>query len=166
MILPFSHDAMEVRQQDALAGVDGFVSVPSLNVSVRPRLVSVGKPDPINTNLLAHVQKVGRIVNIAKVGYAIVSRVVIDVINNLGLFAVDKKPRNPVSHISNAVVRKKCVALSVRPSSALAGELPGRVVKMPCVGVIPQLREHSVGDWVRLHLASLPYKLGKSYHER
>ena len=99
---PDCHDAHEVSMEDALCSTDVFVA-PSNPVPVRRQA---------NARLFGRVADVLLMRDRAQILYSIVSSVVIDVVNNIRLSAVVKKPRNTVSKIllalnANPVIAKE-----------------------------------------------------------
>ena len=165
MICSLSHDAMIPGKQDALAGVYGATAIPGLNVSVCKAPVPVCKPHPINAGLLAHVQQILSVGDVAKVGYAVVARVVIDVINDLRLFAMNEVPSKAMRHVFSPGVTNDDVALVIDGASPLAGELPGGdVVEMSGARIIPQRIQGRFRDWASKHMASMPCITRELYH--
>ena len=92
MTLPFSHDARMPGKQDAFAGVKPTPPVRCKNSSALP----------VDAHAAPLVKAVQYVIDIAKVGYAIVRAVMVDMVNDVRLFAVDKKPSQPMSVVDGA----------------------------------------------------------------
>jgi hypothetical protein len=111
------------------------------------------------------MQDVGPLGYIAKVAKAIVGSIVIDMINNVRLFVVGKKPSNSVRVVAFPFMRVGYVAIHQRVTNWLAS-LPSRVgfaaVKQPGIRIVEDRLANRVRDWVCLHLASMPYKIRSS----
>ena len=120
---PDCHDAHEVSMEDALCSTDVFVA-PSNPVPVRRQA---------NARLFGRVADVLLMRDRAQILYSIVSSVVIDVVNNIRLSAVVKKPRNTVSKIllalnANPVIAKRGFAPDYCASPrCAAANLPSQV---------------------------------------
>ena len=89
MICSLSHDARMPRQQDVVAGVNNFGSVRCKNL--------VSDLAPVNAHAAPLVKAVQHVIDIAKVGYSVVCAVMVDMVNDIRLFAVNKKPSKAVS---------------------------------------------------------------------
>ena len=97
MILSFSHDAMIVRQQDALAEVKRLdIYGPRIHA---PATVT----PPANAVSVASVAEVLTARNAAEVTQSVVCAVMVDVVNVIRLLAVGHKPGDPMSLIPFAV---------------------------------------------------------------
>jgi hypothetical protein len=112
------------------------------------------------------MQDVGPVGYIAKVAKAIVGSIVIDVINNVRLFVVGKKPSNSMRVVAFPFMRVGYVAILQRVADWLPG-LPSRVrlqsVEQPGVRIVGDGISNRIRDCVGFHWASLPHKR-KSRH--
>jgi hypothetical protein len=116
MIGTFSHDSAKPSCSDVVASVkvshaiSGYNVPPALSRRIRP----------VNACHALPVQLVLSVINIAKVGYSIIGSVVIDMVNNVRLFAVNEKPSKAVAFVLDAFVRDSYVARGMNVSSFIA----------------------------------------------
>lgn len=122
MILPFSHDARMPRQQDALAVVHHLPFVSRRPIAVRNTLDALNLE--FDANGAGKVQPVKRCIDVAKVGYSVISAVMVDVINNIRLFVVNKVPGKPVRVVVNAAHLNANVPRSVNAARGLSYSRP------------------------------------------
>ena len=126
MILPFGHDARMPGKQDALAVVEPAPLVLSHDSGVA---VSLAVPnDPVR---LSAVEVIGTRVNAAKVRYAVIKSIVIDVVDYVGLFAVIEKPREAVRKIAAAINVDAEVFTGARQRAGNVASFPGPVAGKP-----------------------------------
>ena len=117
MVCTFSHDAMEVSQQDAFARVqvarlEG--GCPASCVAFACLwLFPVNAADP-------SIQRVGRAANVSKVCNAIVRLITVDVVNHIWLFAVLKKPADSMSKVVNALMSDAQIATRLKAPSRVS----------------------------------------------
>jgi hypothetical protein len=95
MICAFSHNPAKPRRGDVYATVEVSHFVGGHNVP----LVPAGGVSPVDARY-APVETVLRLPNIAKICYSIVQFVTVDMVNNLWLFAMNKKPRKPMGKVA------------------------------------------------------------------
>ena len=114
---------------------------------------------PVPAPLVVDVSLLG---DVAEIAQAVVRFVMVDVINNVRLLAVSKKPCDAMNVIPLAQVRVGYVAILQRVTNWLAG-LPPRMgcqsVKQPGIRIVPDSITDRLRDWDRFHLASMPYRL-------
>jgi hypothetical protein len=117
---------------------------------------------PVPAFLIVDVSPLG---DVAKVAQAVVGFVMVDVVNNIRLLAVSKKPCDAVSVIPFAQVRVGYVSILQRVTDWLAG-LPPRMgfksVKQPGIRIVPDSIADRLRNWDCFHLASMPYRLQSS----
>jgi hypothetical protein len=161
MIVAFSHNAMKPGQQKRFAAVQGRSSVSAGDGHVR----AVYPPDARGLEV-SHIRSV---VNAAKVRYAVVRDILVDVIDFSGLGAVMEKPRHAMRQVFFGVDGDAKIATVVATSGRHGANLASEPVRRPNNGarfrVVPKTQAGRVGDWLGFHLASMPDRLRKSYHE-
>ena len=146
---------------------------PGFRKALASRAVAVNANGPMSwafgrrnvPNTAPLMQDVGPLGYIAKVAKAIVGGIVIDMVNNVRLFVMGKKPSNSVRVVAFPFVRVGYVAILQRVANWFAS-LPSRVgfaaVKQPGIRIVGDSIPNRVRDWVGFHLASVPYKLRSS----
>ena len=92
MISTFSHDAGMPGQQDVVAGVYSFGSVRCKNLFALP----------VDASRAPLVKAIQHVIYVAQVGYSVVGSIVVDVVNNVRLFAMNKIPSKPMGKVGNA----------------------------------------------------------------
>jgi hypothetical protein len=94
MIIPFSQDARLPCKHDV------FASVKVLSPEIGSDIQMSPDPLPAQANNVSLINCVFRSANIAQIAKAVVCGVVVDVVNNVGLLIVGKKPSNAMSKIN------------------------------------------------------------------
>ena len=116
-------------------------------------------------NLAFKVVEIRSVAHVAKIAKSIVGSIVVDVVNNVRLLVVGKKPGDAVRVITLPFMRVGYVAIQQRVANWLAS-LPSRVgfaaMEQPGIRIVEDGFSNRVRDWVRFHLASMPYKMRSS----
>ena len=128
MILPFSHDAMEVRQQNALAGVEHPAAVFGSDVPV-PAFAP-----PKNTARLSLVSEVYGLSDGVQVRNRIVRFIKVNVMNFIlaGINAVIHIPSKAMRTVCRSFVSNTDVSAGLRGSSRVAGLDVSAAPNSPC----------------------------------
>ena len=107
MISTFSHNAVKVGQQYTLARVNQLMAKRGSPVSVVVPVLRI-RPYPMNAACMNAARKlveaVGRCRNASQVTQSVVNAVTVNVINQIRLLAVSKKPANPMGKPRNAFI--------------------------------------------------------------
>ena len=125
MIFPFRHDARMPSKQDALTGVDQLAPVSRLHTSTAPLLGPLDSYPPVLVKPIQHV------IDVAKVGYSIISAVMVDVINDVRLFAMHKEPSEAMSGKTCAVKANPDVPKALGLGASHLANLGSMVVISP-----------------------------------
>lgn len=159
MISTFCHDAPMPSQQDIFAGVDISARVFCPPPGVRSTL----KGDAAR---LLHVSDVSGLIDVAKIAKAVVGFVMVNVINDIRLLAMRDKPCNAVRPVTSAIESDVNVARGVKAASDTASRDAVGGADHPGKHARARVVIKSIADRIRdaLHLASMPYRLGKLYH--
>ena len=156
VIRSLSHDAMEVRQQDALAVVQFSPSVFGNNAEVRvfsPAL-RLSDPSPANAGFAPSVEAVHRAGGIPDFGQSVVMRRVMDAVNLNWLLAMGNKVGNAVRKIFCSAVSQIAVSIFSERASLLAGSLSFSPSENARFRVVRQDISDRVGYKFRSHLKS------------
>jgi hypothetical protein len=161
MISTFSHDAVIPGKQNAFAVVK-----PAPLVLSHDRGVAVSLAVPNDSVRLSAVEVIGAGVNAAKVCYAVIKSIMVDVINYVGLFAVIEEPGKPVRKIAAPIKVDAEVFTSARQRAGNVASFPGPVAGTPGQGASVWVVIKDIADRVRdaLHLASMPCITRELYH--
>ena len=161
MISTFSHDAMIPGKQYALAVVK-----PAPLVFRHDSGVPVSLAVPYNPVRLSAVEVIGAVVDAAKVGYAVIKSIMVDVVDHLGLLAVIEKPSKTVRKIAASTDVHAEILASPRQRAGNVARFSGPVAVSPSKGasvrVVINDISNRIGD--ALHLASMPYTTRELYH--
>ena len=164
MIRSLSHDAMIVRQQDALAAIDLLVT--EIRDCVQVGFASLPLAIPANAAAVLSVSPIVGVIRCAKVAKSVVSRRVIDVVNHGRLLAMREKPSEPVAEVCDALKGDSMIALVVYATSDTASRDVLRGADRPGKHARVRVVVKSIADRLRdaLHLASMPYTTRELYH--
>lgn len=111
LICSLSHDAMKVRQQDALAVVEHFVSVSRLsNSNSLPISARMPRPESASGGYFS-VKAVLALGYVTKICNSVVSAIMVDVVNNVRLLPVNKEPSKPMGVVKLALKTDPNVAV-------------------------------------------------------
>ena len=115
MICAFSHYPAKPCRGDVYATVEVSHFVGGHNVPLAP----AGGVSPVDARYACPVETVLRLPNIAKICYSIVQLVTVDMVNNLWLFAMNKKPCKPMGKIAFAFESNSKVSVTGNVSGGL-----------------------------------------------
>ena len=102
MISALSHNAVKVGQQYTFSRVNQLMAKRGSPVSVVVPVLGI-RPYPMNAARRL-VEAVGRVRNASQVAQSVVNAVTVNVINQIRLLAVSKKPANPMGKPRNAFI--------------------------------------------------------------
>ncbi len=136
MVCTFSHDALEVRGEDAVATVE--VTHPVRRVGF---VCASGRFDPRNPSL-SSVEGVEGVRDVTQIGEPVIRRVAVDMVDDLRHFAVSEPPSKPLAGIhpvpvSDADVPRRMnkTGFCARSSAPIAGQPD----KLPAFGSVLKL---------------------------
>ena len=118
MIFPFSHDAMKPGKQYALAVVDHALPISRCPIAVGHAFDALRLEGDAHS--AGQVQTIKRCIDVAKVGYSIISTIMVDVVNHIRLFAVDKEPSKSVRMIIDSIYFNAHISRAVNAARGLA----------------------------------------------
>lgn len=136
MVCAFSHDALEVRGEDAVATVE--VTHPVRRVGF---VDASGRFDPRNSGL-SSVEGVEGVRDVTQVGDSVIRGGAVDVVNDLRHFAVSEPPSQPVTGVHPVPVSDADVPRTVNASGFSASSpapITGQPEKLPGFGSVLKL---------------------------
>ena len=156
MVCTFSHDALEVRHEDAVATVEMAHSVRGVGF-----VCASGRSDPRNSGL-SSVESVEGVRDVTQVGDSVIRGGAVDVVNDLRHFAVSEPPSQSLTgiHFSPVVDANVSRRMSMpRFCARSSAPATGQPDKLPAFGSVLKLLSNLL--W-RLHTPIVSQQQGVS----